>query len=359
MVRRILSHLILLLAGLCGAFLLCEAFLRAVALIPRVKHPYENARPIFYYKQKDAGSMQNFRYAVPKPPGVFRIGAIGDSFTYPHMLQFDDAYPARLARIMNFSQPQGSTRRAEVINYGMAGYSTEQEVALVERALAEGCDVVLLEITLNDPAADATITDFRARYPGTYGKLQISAEKTPLLYYSKTLGFLAERIHNWRTHESFVRYHQALWENPVLWNSFSSSVRKMQELCKARGVPFYTFTFPLFAFPLDRTYPFKAVHRKITEFMQAQQVPHLDLFKAYRYVPHERLHVTAQGNTHPNEIGHRVAAEYLYLWLEHENIIPEDLKLHDKLQQRYPTPKLFTEKNFRKLAVFRSDLGEQ
>jgi hypothetical protein len=57
------------------------------------------------------------------------------------------------------------------------------------------------------------------------------------------------------------------------------------------GVKFATVLFPVFNFPLDNRYPFKSIHRRIRQFMHNIEVPHLDLLKAFRSIPHERLEV--------------------------------------------------------------------
>jgi len=354
---QILVHLLLLGVGLLFALLACEILLRLASwFVP--PHKAADARPPFYYKQAGSPSFQNFRDAVPKPPGVFRAAAIGDSFTYPHYLQFDDAYPQKLANIMNLARTSDAAPRAEVINYGAAGYSTEMELATFQRALDEGAELLILEITLNDPAADNTISEFQRRAPGRYGRLEISAERTPLLHYVKTFGFLAERWHNLQTHDSYVRYHRALFDNPDTWASFSRAVLEMQRRSRERGAVFVAFTFPIFAFPLDKSYPLRGVHRKIAAFMREHEIPHLDLLPAYLRVPPERLHVFAVGNSHPNEIAHRIAAEYLYLWLEDLELIPEELRLADKFRTRFP-PRRLTKKQVRRMRVFTAEREAQ
>jgi hypothetical protein len=50
--------------------------------------PVGSDRPKFYYKSPDTWSMQNLRFELKKPAGVFRIAAVGDSFTAPHLIQF-------------------------------------------------------------------------------------------------------------------------------------------------------------------------------------------------------------------------------------------------------------------------------
>ena len=65
-----------------------------------------------------------------KPEGVFRILALGDSWTFGFRMEEPDAYPRQLERILNErAAERGDRRRIEVINAGVIGYSTDQEAA--------------------------------------------------------------------------------------------------------------------------------------------------------------------------------------------------------------------------------------
>ena len=65
-----------------------------------------------------------------KPPGTFRILALGDSWTFGFRMQEPDAYPRQLERILReHASARGDARQIEVINAGVIGYSTDQEAA--------------------------------------------------------------------------------------------------------------------------------------------------------------------------------------------------------------------------------------
>ena len=65
-----------------------------------------------------------------KPAGVYRILALGDSWTFGFRMNEPDAYPRQLERDLNArAAMRGETRRFEVINAGVIGYSTDQEAA--------------------------------------------------------------------------------------------------------------------------------------------------------------------------------------------------------------------------------------
>ena len=60
--------------------------------------------------------------AIPKPPGVFRILLIGDSFTVGANVQEAEAYGQVLERLLNTSAEQ----KVEVVNTGVGGWSPFQ-----------------------------------------------------------------------------------------------------------------------------------------------------------------------------------------------------------------------------------------
>ena len=65
-----------------------------------------------------------------KAEGVFRILALGDSWTFGFRMDEPDAYPRQLERLLNArAGERGDARRFEVVNAGVIGYSTDQEAA--------------------------------------------------------------------------------------------------------------------------------------------------------------------------------------------------------------------------------------
>ncbi|HET7294237.1 MAG TPA: SGNH/GDSL hydrolase family protein [Vicinamibacteria bacterium] len=85
--------------------------------------------------------------APRKGPGVVRVLALGDSFVFGIGVDEEHTFTSRLeSRLRDLTgQPH------EVVNMGVAGYSTDQELLLFrERGLALSPDVVLLVVCDND-----------------------------------------------------------------------------------------------------------------------------------------------------------------------------------------------------------------
>lgn len=90
--------------------------------------------------------------AEPKPAGLVRILALGDSVTFGWGLRGEDTYPSQLASLLATLRPQ---QQFEVINAGVSGYGVWQEALWLEQAgLDLQPDVVVVQAHLNDAADD-------------------------------------------------------------------------------------------------------------------------------------------------------------------------------------------------------------
>jgi lysophospholipase L1-like esterase len=89
---------------------------------------------------------QGFRadreYPLEPPPGIRRIVAVGDSFTFGNGVEIEEAFPSLLERRLPAT---------EVINLGVPGYGVDQQLLMLEsRGLRFYPDVVLLGLHTPD-----------------------------------------------------------------------------------------------------------------------------------------------------------------------------------------------------------------
>lgn len=81
-----------------------------------------------------------------KTPGARRLLAIGDSFTYGHGVQDDEAYPAVVERLL-----RARGRDVQVVNAGVPGYNTDQAYTWMLRdGFTLAPDVVLAGVHCSD-----------------------------------------------------------------------------------------------------------------------------------------------------------------------------------------------------------------
>lgn len=316
-----------ILLGALGVIIALVAAEAAVRLfVPVVQKLPKGDRPLFYYDVERDPSQNLF--FPQKKPGAFRISVVGDSFTTPFKVQFDDAFPARLERMLNLSPGR---RPVEVINCGVAGNSTKGELPIVRQALETGTDLVILQITLNDPQPKpfaAESEEFRKKF----GKYRASPFWQSVFTYWRSGGFVAERVHNSRTETAYLKYFSQMYSDPKLWTAFVRSLQKMKKAADEKNASLVAVVFPLFEF-LGKDYPFEELHQKIKGTLDSAGIMNLDLLPLFNGMQEKRLQVRPGRDSHPNEIAHRLAAEKIYLWLVKNQILPKEFKIARKSKE--------------------------
>jgi len=310
------------------SFLICLLFAEAALRIgPEKKMSKWDDRPIFYFR--DMQSMQSHKYNPIKPKDVFRIAVIGDSFTFAPYMQFTDTFVAKLEQMLNLN-----SGKTEVINYGVPAYSTSHEVAVAKKAIEEQADLVLLQITLNDP-------EFKAHRPSAIGEQRKKDDpfgpyRKPDTFLGKfkIYNFVMSKLHNNKSHKAYADYFLDLFKHKKHYPLFERSMTELVKNVKGANTKIVAVVFPLFGLAMDETYPFYSIHKKVNTLLNKLEVNNLDLSDTYKGIPLERLQVLPGVDRHPNEIAHRLAAEKIYLWLEENKLLPDNIQIKDKFATR-------------------------
>ncbi len=274
-----------------------------------------NDRPQRYYAPEKAVTFQDFPHRATKLPGSVRIAVVGDSFAFGPYMQFDDTFPKRLERFLNLNSDQP---RVEVINYGMPQYSTSNEIELVKKAIEEQADLVILQITLNDPELKPLRPDGIIQHDNS-----IVLPEGWLFRHWRSLRYATSLVLNTQSHQQYKNYYLSLYSNKDTWNSFAQSLRTIENLTRRANVALGAVIFPLFGYMVDDYNPFLAIHKKIGRELKRIRTRHLDLAESYRNIPVERLQVLPGTDRHPNEIAHRIAAERILDWLPIFDKLPD------------------------------------
>lgn len=329
MMKRFLGNILIGLVSVGVTLVAFEIAFRMLMPKPGTEKKEWNDRPPFYYLHEQSADFRDLPYLPDKPKEVFRIAMVGDSFAFGPYLQVDDTFSKRLERMLNMN---GGQQKVEVINYGVPRYSTYHEIALVEKAIREKADLVILQITLNDPE----IKPYRptSLIGGVVDRFGGVHYEKGLFAHWKSAAFVATRIYNWQSKNKYVDYFFRLYNRPKPWGQFSQSVRKIYRETKEAKIPLVAVVFPLFGLPLDETYPFHPLHEKIQELLKSEGIAQTDLFNAYAGIPLDRIQVIVHKDFHPNEIGHRIAAEKMYEFLESSRLIPESSRIRRKYPER-------------------------
>ncbi|HEX7315255.1 MAG TPA: SGNH/GDSL hydrolase family protein [Pyrinomonadaceae bacterium] len=150
------------------ALLIFEAFLRVVGYTYPVFYQPDEARGYALrpgaegrYRREGAAHVQinsdglrDREHAKEKPANTLRIAVVGDSYAEAFQVEREKAFWSVLERGLS-ECPSLKGREVEVINFGVSGYGTAQELlTLREKVWSYAPDVVLLAVTTNNDVLD-------------------------------------------------------------------------------------------------------------------------------------------------------------------------------------------------------------
>jgi hypothetical protein len=96
-------------------------------------------------------------YARPKPPGVFRVAVLGDSYVEAMQVAEDQTFTAVIGRELA-NCPELKGKRVEALNFGVDGYGTAQELfTLRQKVWAYQPDIVVLAIFLGNDVRNNSV----------------------------------------------------------------------------------------------------------------------------------------------------------------------------------------------------------
>jgi hypothetical protein len=243
---------------------------------------------------------------VGRTPGVPRILALGDSYTWGEKIPSTDSiWPSLLEAELRWLS---RGRPAEVVNISSPGWSTADEArALARIGWQFQPDRLLIQFYLNDhdpPVGDPRFMRRLGKPPAVLkgGALQSSALAHLLrVKYWETLGQSA-------LHANLIDNYE---DGSPGWKRVSGGLRQIAAAARSRGVPVTLLLFP--AFPPGRwtpaSYPYRQLHRKVARTATAEGMEVLDLTSAYAAAGEDwsRWWVTPY-DRHPNSAAHLVAS---------------------------------------------------
>ena len=243
-------------------------------------------------------------HPLTKPPGVLRIIVIGDSIAYGTRIR-DDA--AIFPRVLE-TELRRKGVPAEVQSFAVPGYNTQQEVeALMAKGLAYAPDIVILAYCLNDRSLQAGRTPYSMARSSVQKKAVDDSKALQWLSKSALFRFLYFGV--------FFEFPGAQNEieqrfSGVLADTVKPSFEKLAELSRAHDFKVLVGVFPMFrkkkAEDLEG-YGFLSEHAYVRTLSEENHYDHLDLLEAFRACA--KAGPVALDLYHPNERGHRCAAE--------------------------------------------------
>jgi lysophospholipase L1-like esterase len=232
-----------------------------------------------------------------------RIAALGDSITFGWRVPIEECFTERLERSLNTAQSEGDgTSVFDVLNFGVSGYSTSDEVTLFEeRVVAYAPDLVILGYCFNDPSVVPMqpLPRYFAEVP---------------LWHRSHLFRLAWRTHyrrqvDTRGEGNFYRYLHAP-DGPA-WATVVDAFGRLRDAAADLATPVLVVIFPNPETARWEGYPYEAIHAQIAAAAAEQGFHVVDLLEVYRQ--HDPFTVIfSPTDRHPTSLGHALAARELH-----------------------------------------------
>jgi hypothetical protein len=256
------------------------------------------------------------KFAFSKPAGTFRVVAVGDSLTEEWNLPGFSNYTDFLRTAMKKELPG---RKIEVLPMGVGGYNTWQEMHFYRESY-EGLqtDVLILECCAND----ADVMSLKRRSPSRpcpnneWPEYEIEGTRIGQMDFSRAgVGFFQSRL---------------LWlmsDRPPDRPSLDGCVQLpgndeqrtallwFRDLSRKSRIPFFVVIFPLFD---DNDS--QAELACLKGVLDETEIEYLDLLPEFR--PLGPLPALSRDLYHPNDEGHRCAAEALLRFLKCRGLLP-------------------------------------
>ncbi len=258
-------------------------------LIGHVHKPLSKGHLMNVDVRINSDGLRDKEYPVARN-GARRIAFLGDSLTFGWGVEQDKTFDNALEGILNKSEP------TEIINFGIGNFNTEQEVNLfLEKGLKYKPDQVVVFYFIND--AEETPK------PSSLSLLEHSEFIS--FYWAKTRAFLNNISHK----KDYTHYYSNLYlSDSKGWIKSQEAFLLLKKVCRDNNIKLQVVLLP--ELHVLRDYPFKKEYASVSNFLEAQQIEHLDLTPFFGEEASPSRLWAAPDDAHPNALAHHMIAEY-------------------------------------------------
>ncbi len=259
--------------------------------------PYGHAFLMGQDVQISSQGLRDREFSLQKPPGTYRIMMLGDSTTFGWGVAANDTASKVLERELTAAHLPGYDR-FEVLNTGVGNYDTVQEMTYYKTAGRNfHPDLVVLVYFINDPEPVPV------------------QRQIPFMDRSYLVAYVQNRwdgvLRRIGTRPDWRAYYASLYDdNKPGFQACKAALRELASLTRADHAKLVVALLPELH-QINRDYPFTAAHQKITNIVQAENVPVVELIEGLRnHGPEETLWITPLDD-HPNAKANRFIAAQL------------------------------------------------
>jgi lysophospholipase L1-like esterase len=281
----------------------------------------------------------------PKAAGERRVLILGDSFVMGVGVEIEETFVEQIEASLGAGAPVAPVR---IVNTGVAGYSTRQELAFLESYGQQfAADAVLLGFFVGNDLAENAGTALQV----DDGYLVDAAEPEGMLPggLRRFLGVHSQLYHLlWPLqrrmrgygHETSEAAHYVAepyvtddGQAAALWQPTREALESLIGACRKAGLPLAVLLIPDYAQvvpsawarlmaaagPEKGRYEADAPNRRLVQFLESENVPVLDLLPAFRAEPDPKglyLSLDRHWTVRGHEVASRAAAPFISRWLE-------------------------------------------
>jgi lysophospholipase L1-like esterase len=259
----------------------------------------------------NSDGLRDREYSTVKPPNTVRILAVGDSLTYGHSVKAEEAYVKKLEARLNEG---AAAPRYEVINLGVGGYNTLQELEHFRQTGRKyDPDLVIIGYTLNDVLdAETFLRNINGLPPEEGANSGIRR--------SRLLRWILDRTAQVNVFGDREAYFIPLYRDPESWGVVSDSFREFSALGKEDGFRVLVVIFPFLDGDLA-TYPYGEIHEQVEDEALANGFAVLDLRASFDGRELDEIRLAPSDPVHPNEKGYSIIASEIFSHIE-KNPVP-------------------------------------
>lgn len=292
-----------------------------MTLLPGYRGSYARAE---YASRVEINSdgLRDREYAPEKAPDTFRILVLGDALTAGLQVPAEETYPKRLESLLAAVHPEG---RTEVVNAGIPGYGTADELRYLETFGARWKpDLVVLAFSdANDVGNN--LEEGGVRYVGT----EVRVERPPFSEWRYRVkaarSWIAAHSHLYHfVHDPFGREAAAASRaftasrqpgDRAGWRLTLDLVKRIDAVSRGLGARLVLVTIPDAAIP-------HATRAPLLDLASAAGITSVDLGPHLQAPTAEEAPELWQGDRYFTTRGHERAARALALYLMNEGLVP-------------------------------------
>jgi lysophospholipase L1-like esterase len=310
-VKSSLLNILLIIISIFFALIIAELIIRC--LIPECSKNFTYGKLIV----RNTDGFRDRDFMIPKPPSIYRILVLGDSFVWGVGLDMKDTLPKILESMLH---KEMKTPKIEVINAGEGGYNTRQELLRFrDKGLKYEPNMVILVYFLNDvlnsvlPEKKNTKSALNSITTNLVRLLRVMELRSRIvMFVSQRIRDIIRKIYlDEQNPFLLVDTMNNLYTNDYIgWVNSKKDLFEISRICKEHNAYFIGVIYPALYY-LDN-YRAAFAHKAISDYFHSINVPVIDLlpffqFKGKRY---RSLWINLIDG-HPNAEANYIAAKAL------------------------------------------------